>query len=104
LPCLNARPSATLFPSPTLFRARGRAVGIANMIGKGGSVVGTLSLPTLYDSIGNLIFVLIAVAALVNLVVVAIIAPETKGRTLDRSEERRVGKECGCRGDQRVMH
>lgn len=71
--------------APELFATsvRGRAVGIANMIGKGGSVVGTLSLPTLYDSIGNLIFVLIAVAALVNLVVVAIIAPETKGRTLD---------------------
>jgi putative MFS transporter len=71
--------------APELFPTaiRGRAVGIANMIGKAGSVLGTFTLPTLYDSVGNLIFVIIAIAAAVNLAVVFILAPETKGRTLD---------------------
>lgn len=71
--------------APELFPAaiRGRAVGIVNMIGKLGSVLGTLALPTLYDAIGNSIFVVIAVAALVNLAVVYLLAPETKGRSLD---------------------
>lgn len=68
-----------LFPTAT----RGRAVGIANMVGKAGSVVGTLLLPTLYESVDSLIFVFIAVAALINMVVVFLIAPETKGRSLD---------------------
>lgn len=71
--------------APELFptAVRGRAVGLANMIGKAGSVLGTLALPTLYESVGNTIFVIIAVAALINLAVVFVLAPETKGRSLD---------------------
>lgn len=71
--------------APELFptAVRGRAVGIANMIGKAGSVLGTLALPTLYDAVGNAIFLVIAGGALINLVVVFVLAPETKGRSLD---------------------
>lgn len=71
--------------APELFptAVRGRAVGIANMVGKAGSVIGTLALPTLYESVGNGIFLLIAVAAAVNLTVVFLIAPETKGRSME---------------------
>lgn len=70
--------------APELFPTslRGRAVGLTNMVGKAGSVVGTLALPTLYEAIGNAIFLLIAGAALVNLVVVYLLAPETKGRSM----------------------
>ena len=71
--------------APELFptAVRGRAVGIANMVGKAGSVLGTLALPTLYDSVGNVIFLIIAAGALINLAVVFVLAPETKGRSLD---------------------
>ncbi|SDS68317.1 MFS transporter [Microlunatus soli] len=71
--------------APELFPTaiRGRAVGLANMIGKAGSVLGTLALPTLYESVGNTIFMIIAVAAAINLAVVFLLAPETKGRSLD---------------------
>ncbi|APX31691.1 hypothetical protein BH708_01960 [Brachybacterium sp. P6-10-X1] len=71
--------------APELFPAsiRGRAIGIVNMIGKLGSVLGTLALPTLYDAIGHGIFTVIAVAALINFAVVFVLAPETKGRSLD---------------------
>lgn len=71
--------------APELFPAsiRGRAIGIVNMIGKLGSVLGTLALPTLYDAIGHGIFAVITVAALINFAVVFVLAPETKGRSLD---------------------
>ena len=71
--------------APELFPTalRGRAVGIVNMVGKAGSVVGTLLLPTLYESVGQGIFLIVAVAAVINLIVVFLIAPETKGRSLD---------------------
>lgn len=70
--------------APELFptRVRGRAVGIVNMVGKSGSVLGTLALPTVYDAIGEGIFIAIAVAALINLTVVYFMAPETKGKSL----------------------
>lgn len=71
--------------APELFPTvvRGRAVGFANMIGKAGSVLGTLTLPTLFESVGNAIFLIVAAGAVINLVVVFFIAPETKGRSLD---------------------
>lgn len=74
--------------SPELFptSVRGTAVGIANMIGKAGSVVGTLLLPSLYDTVGNGIFPLLAAAGVLNLIVVFVLAPETKGRSLAELE------------------
>jgi len=39
--------------APELFPAevRGRAVGIVNMVGKTGSVIGTLALPSMFDAL-----------------------------------------------------
>lgn len=74
--------------APELFPTvlRGRAVGVANMIGKAGSVVGTLALPTLYAGVGNALFLITAAAAVLNLAVVFVLGPETKGRTLAELE------------------
>ncbi len=70
--------------APELFptRIRGRAVGVINMVGKACSVLSTLTLPTLYANVGITIFVIIAAAAAVNLLVMGFLAPETKGRSL----------------------
>lgn len=70
--------------APELFptEIRGRAVGISNLVGKAGSVAGTLALPTIYDRVDTGIFLMIAAGAIVSLIVVFSLAPETKGRTL----------------------
>ncbi|GAA2212632.1 MFS transporter [Nonomuraea monospora] len=76
--------------APELFPAsvRGRAVGVVNMVGKSGSVVGTLALPSMFDALGGASFLVIAALALVNVVVTAWLAPETRGLTLRQLEER----------------
>jgi len=70
--------------APKLFPTwvHGRAVGLINMIGKGASVPSTLTLPALYERIGNTIFLLIATAAALDVAVVYLLASETKGRSL----------------------
>ncbi|GAA3567577.1 MFS transporter [Nonomuraea rosea] len=76
--------------APELFPAsvRGRAVGIVNMVGKSGSVVGTLALPSMFEALGAGSFLVIAGIALVNVVVTFWLAPETRGLTLRQLEER----------------
>ncbi|GAC1309538.1 MAG: MFS transporter [Acidimicrobiales bacterium] len=70
--------------APELFptRIRGRAVGLINMVGKLGSVLSTLTLPTLFANVGNGIFLIIAAAAAINVAVIWLLAPETKGRSM----------------------
>ncbi|MBF8191423.1 MFS transporter [Nonomuraea sp. K274] len=76
--------------APELFPAvvRGRAVGIVNMVGKTGSVVGTLALPSMFDALGAVAFLVISGLAVVNVVVTFLLAPETRGLTLRQLEER----------------
>jgi putative MFS transporter len=71
--------------APELFptAVRGRAIGVVNMVGKLGSVVGTFALPSVFDAWGSGAFLLIGAIALVNVVVTAVLSVETKGRTLD---------------------
>ncbi|KAA0016032.1 sugar porter family MFS transporter [Salinicola corii] len=75
--------------APELFptHVRGRAVGIVNMVGKGGSVVGTLLLPTVLDSIGSSSFLLIALVGVLNVCVVYWLAPETRGKSLKQIQQ-----------------
>lgn len=82
---LNGGSSLTYYVwAPELFptRIRGRAVGVINMVGKAGSVLSTLTLPSLFANVGNAIFLIIAAAAAVNVTVVWLLAPETKGRSM----------------------
>lgn len=76
--------------APELFPAsvRGRAVGIVNMVGKTGSVVGTLALPSMFEALGAISFLVIAGLCLINVVVTYKLAPETRGLTLRQLEER----------------
>lgn len=80
--------------APELFptRVRGRAVGIVNMVGKAGSVVGTLLLPTVFDALGSASFLVIAAVGVANVAVVYWLAPETRGKSL-----RRIQQELGDR-------
>ncbi|KWX21841.1 hypothetical protein AFM11_23645 [Mycolicibacterium wolinskyi] len=66
---------------PTLLR--GRAIGLVNMVGKLGSVIGTFALPFAFAQFGTGAFLLIAGLALVNLVCVYFLTMETKGKSLD---------------------
>ncbi|MEU4224830.1 MFS transporter [Nonomuraea sp. NPDC026600] len=76
--------------APELFPAsvRGRAIGIVNMVGKTGSVVGTLALPSMFEALGAVSFLVIAGLAVLNVVVTYRLAPETRGLTLRQLEER----------------
>lgn len=71
--------------APELFptAVRGRAVGVVNMVGKLGSVVGTFALPSVFTAWGSGAFLLIGAIALVNVVCTALLSIETKGRSLD---------------------
>lgn len=71
--------------SPELFPTllRGRAIALVNMVGKLGSVIGTFALPIAFASMGTGAFLIISALALVNLVAVAFLTMETKGKTLD---------------------
>lgn len=75
--------------APELFPTsiRGRAVGITNMVGKAGSVIGTLLLPGVIDFIGNDAFLLISAFALFNALIVYWLAPETRGKSLQQIQE-----------------
>ncbi|MEV6034319.1 MFS transporter [Nonomuraea sp. NPDC052116] len=76
--------------APELFPAgvRGRAVGIVNMVGKTGSVVGTLALPSMFEALGAVSFLVISALAVLNAAVTFKLAPETRGLTLRQLEER----------------
>ncbi|WP_433440865.1 MFS transporter [Nonomuraea sp. CA-141351] len=76
--------------APELFPAavRGRAVGIVNMVGKTGSVIGTLALPSMFEALGAVSFLVISGLAVLNVVVTHRLAPETRGLTLRQLEER----------------
>jgi MFS family permease len=76
--------------APELFPAsvRGRAIGIVNMVGKTGSVVGTLALPSMFEALGAVSFLVIAGLALLNVAVTYRLAPETRGLTLRQLEEK----------------
>ncbi|KAA9153597.1 MFS transporter [Amycolatopsis acidicola] len=78
---------------PTEFR--GRAIGVVNMIGKLGSVVGTFALPLVFDALGGGAFLVIAAIAALNVLVISVLSIETKGQTLEEVQhtaERRFGR------------
>jgi putative MFS transporter len=71
--------------SPELFptEVRGRAVGVINMVGKLGSVVGTFALPLVFDALGRGAFLVIAAVAAMNVAMIAVFSIETKGQSLE---------------------
>lgn len=76
-----------LFPTGV----RGRALGLSNAAGKFGSLTGVVFFPSLFKISPVVAFGVLAVVVLVDLVIVYIMAPETKGRSLDDLEREALG-------------
>ena len=74
---------AELFPTAV----RGRALGISNAVGKFGSIAGVFLFPLIYAR--SLFLALLVIAAVLALggLTAALMAPETKGRSLDELEK-----------------
>lgn len=76
-----------LFPTGV----RGRALGLSNAAGKFGSLTGVVLFPSLFKISLPLAFGALAAVVLVDVVVVYIMAPETKGKSLDVLEREALG-------------
>jgi putative MFS transporter len=71
-----------LFPTSV----RGRALGISNAAGKLGSLLGVLQFPILFAISPKWSFLLLAALAFVNVVMIFLVAPETRDVSLDELE------------------
>lgn len=76
-----------LFPTSL----RGRALGISNAAGKFGSVLGVLQFPILFAKSPMLSFLLLAALVFVDVIMLLILAPETKNTSLDELESVTLG-------------